>query len=87
MFRQFGEIFLLAWGVAFQGANSDILWAGCLASLITVFREAGPFMVFGRQGLMVPATDVLLQCAEVLNVSFAKCGGDVRRGKARDTGG
>lgn len=31
---------------------------------------------------MVRATDVLLQCAEVLKVAFAKYGGDVRREKA-----
>lgn len=37
---------------------------------------------------MVRATDVLLQCAEVLKVAFAKYGGDVRRGKAkRERGG
>lgn len=30
---------------------------------------------------MVRATDVLLQCAEVLKVAFAQCGGDVRREK------
>lgn len=31
---------------------------------------------------MVRATDVLLQCAEVLKVTFVKYGGDVRREKA-----
>lgn len=34
MFRQFGEMFLLAWGVAFQVANTNVLWAGFLTSMI-----------------------------------------------------